>query len=256
MAGLPLWGVASAVLALVAGALVMLAVELPPAWIWWSACAALTLPVLVWFAGGPTFEQLPLIIAACALLFVVRPLQLFVEWRDLYSYFFPEDAVQSLTLLEGQEVARYVDQRLDEPLKTALARGVGACALFIVLLLVGYRLGIGGRFAGGLARVRTTARSIHPTRAIVVSLTIGLGAQMAVIARAGGPKASLEQASDQAALSDSFALFALSASPSRESSSGRRTGGRARVWSGSALGSQWLPCALSRSSRGRALAYS
>jgi oligosaccharide repeat unit polymerase len=45
--------------------------------------------------------------------------------------------------------------------------------------------------------------------AIVLPLTIGVAAQAVIIARAGGPAASLESANKQNALSDSFALYFL-----------------------------------------------
>ena len=210
VAGTPLWVVGALTTGCIVAVLLMLAAEVPLAWVWWAICVVATVPVVVWFiAHGRFFEPLPLIAAACALLFVARPLQLFLEWRDLFSYFFPSDSVESLTLLEGQEIALYVGSRLDESLETALSRGLAACALFLVVLLVGYRLGLGGRLAGGLSKLGSGV-SISAGRAIGVSLAVGIVAQVAIVARAGGPKASLESASDQAALSDSFALFMLS----------------------------------------------
>ena len=124
----------------------------PIAWLWLAVCAAATLPVAVWgFASGRFFEPLPLLASVCALLFVVRPLQLFSGWRDLYSAFSPSDPIDRMVLLDGQEMARFVSERLQEPIDSAFARATGACALFLVALLIGYRLGLGGR-AGGTAR--------------------------------------------------------------------------------------------------------
>ena len=65
--------------------------------------AAATLPVAVWgFATGRFFEPLPLLATAASLLFVVRPLQLFLGWEDLYSYFLSVDPVDRLVLLDSQ----------------------------------------------------------------------------------------------------------------------------------------------------------
>ena len=67
----------------------------------------LALAVAVWgFASGRFFEPLPLLASVCALLFVVRPLQLFSGWRDLYSAFSPSDPIDRMVLLDGQEMAR------------------------------------------------------------------------------------------------------------------------------------------------------
>jgi oligosaccharide repeat unit polymerase len=196
--------------ALVATGLVSL-LSAPVAWLWLAICAGATVPVVVWFAArGRLFEPLPLFAAISAVMFVARPLQLILEWRDLYSHFFARDPVNSLVLLETQEVALFVGQRLDGSLETAIARALGACALFLVCLLVGYRFLGGAQLARrlvGLGR-RTAPRSVSVV--VAISLAIGLAAQVAVIAKAGGPGASLESASEQKALSESFVLFLLS----------------------------------------------
>jgi oligosaccharide repeat unit polymerase len=101
-----------------------------------------------------------------------------------------------------------VSQRLAEPLATALARASGACALFLVLLLVGYRVGGALGLGRRLATIRPHSRINQPA-AIGVALAIGLAAQVAIVVRAGGPVASVETANAQAALSDSFVLFFL-----------------------------------------------
>jgi oligosaccharide repeat unit polymerase len=211
VAGLPLPLVALAVVAAVIG-LVLLAAGLPAAWILLGICALATVPVVVWsLVVGRFFEPLPVLAAVGGLMFVTRPLQLILEWRDLYSHFFPTDPVRRLVLLEGQEVALFIGDRVTEPLEHTLARSIGACALFLVMLLLGYRLGIGSRFARRLSNVRLGQAPINLRAAIGVSLAVGLVAQVAIIVRAGGPSAALEKASDQqAALSDSFVLFFLS----------------------------------------------
>jgi oligosaccharide repeat unit polymerase len=200
-----------ALLAALAAACVVSAVSAPVAWLWLAICVGATVPVVIWFAAqGRLFEPLPLLAAVCAAMFVSRPLQLILEWRDLYSHFFPRDPVQSLVLLEGQEVALFVGQSLQEPLEPALARAIGACALFLVCMLAGYCF-LGGELVGRrLSRLgrRTAPRDV--SWMVAISLAIGLAAQVAIIAKAGGPAASLRSASDQKALSESFVLFLLS----------------------------------------------
>jgi len=142
--------------------------------------------------------------------FVARPLQLILEWRELYSHFPARDPVNRLVLLETQEVARFVGEQLDESLEAALARAIGACALFVVCLLVGYRFLAGDWLGRRLSRLGRHMRPVRLFPMIALSLGIGLAAQVAIIAKAGGPAASLESASDQKALSESFVLFLLS----------------------------------------------
>ena len=80
-----------------------LLLDVPAAWGLLGVCAAATLPVAVWgFATGRFFEPLPLLATAASLLFVVRPLQLFLGWEDLYSYFLSVDPVDRLVLLDSQ----------------------------------------------------------------------------------------------------------------------------------------------------------
>ncbi len=207
----PIAAAAAAPAALVsAAAMVILIAGAPIAWLWLTVCAAATLPVAVWgFASGRFFEPLPLLASVCALLFVVRPLQLFSGWRDLYSAFSPSDPIDRMVLLDGQEMARFVSERLQEPIDSAFARATGACALFLVALLIGYRLGLGGRAAERLAVLRGPTGSLNVRAAIAASLLIGLAAQAVIIVRSDGPAASFENASEQAALSQSFALFVM-----------------------------------------------
>jgi oligosaccharide repeat unit polymerase len=195
-------------LAVALGLGILYGAGVPAPWVLLGVCAVATIPVAVWgVVQGRFLEPLPLLAAACALLFVLRPLQLMLEWRDLYSYFSPADPIQRLVLLEGQEVARFVQERIEEPLENAMTRSLGACALFLVLLLVGYRLPLGAWLARRLETVRRSPIELNTRAAVALSLGLGLLAQAAIIARAGGPSASLKGTSDQVALTDSFALF-------------------------------------------------
>jgi oligosaccharide repeat unit polymerase len=191
-------------------ALVLALLDVPAAWGLLAVCATATLPVAVWgFASGRFFEPLPLLATACALFFVLRPLQLFAGWRDLYSAFSPTDPIDRLVLLDGQEMAFFVSERLREPIDDAFARASGACALFLVALLLGYRLGLGGVAARRLATLGGPARPLNLPATIGGSLLIGLAASAVIIVRSDGPAASFENASQQEALSQSFVLFVL-----------------------------------------------
>jgi oligosaccharide repeat unit polymerase len=193
----------------VVGSLVLFA-GLPVAWLLLAVCAAVTLPVLVWALWERRyFEPLPVIAGAGLLLFVLRPLQLFTSTEDLFSYFHSSSSLDHLVNLENQEVARFVTMELDVSLESALARATGACALFLVLFVLGYSLGWGERAATWLSRRGRRGRTIDVRFAVVASLAIGIAAEMAMIARAGGPAESLSKAADQEALGGSLALNVL-----------------------------------------------
>ncbi len=191
-------------------AAVMLLAGAPVAWLWLAWCATATIPLLIWFlARGRFFEPLPILLAVAALLFVARPLQLFLGWEDLFSYLYTRDSLESLTLLETQEIALYVSGRLREPLETTFARAQGACALFLAALLVGYWMARWVPLRQKLAGLGGRTSVINERAAIACALAIGVAAQAAIIARAGGPIAALETAVEQRASSDSFVLFLL-----------------------------------------------
>jgi oligosaccharide repeat unit polymerase len=203
--------VAAIVVAASVAAGAALAAGVHPAWVLLGVCAVAAVPVVVLgLIDGRFLEPLPVIAAALVLILLTRPLQLMLEWQDLYSFFPPRDPLNSLLLLEGQEMANFVGKRLTEPLENAITRALGACALFIVLLLAGYALAVRRSLGRRLATLRGRVAPINLQAAIGGSLLVGLGAQTAVIARAGGPAASLESASKQTALSDTFVLFLLS----------------------------------------------
>jgi oligosaccharide repeat unit polymerase len=134
---------------------------------------------------------------------------LLLDWRDLYSSLLTADPIGRIVLLETQELAYYVTRRLEIPLGVGLARASAVAAIFVVSVLVGYRLVVGRWLARRLARVRGGGAPRNAPAAIAAALAIGIAAQTAIIARAGGPAASLESANEQNALSDSFVLYLL-----------------------------------------------
>jgi oligosaccharide repeat unit polymerase len=183
---------------------------MPAAWLLLSVCAAITLGVVVWaLATGRMLEPLPVVAAVSLLAFAVRPLQLFLDWPDLYSHYFPFKGAAGLVLLENQEIAYFVTNSLGEPLEPAFTRAMGACALFLSLFCLGYVLPVGARLRERISRLGERRPAMNLRAAVTIALAIGLAAQVAIIARAGGPGASLRRSVDQAALSDSFALFVL-----------------------------------------------
>lgn len=190
--------------------MVQVLLGMPVAWTLLSLCGLVTLGVTGWGLATRRFlEPLPIFATVCALMFVARPLQLFLGWRDLYSHLSPDQGAPALVLLENQEIAFYVTTELNESLEAALTRAIGVCALFLVMLCVGYLLPFGGRLAGRLDGLGQRRPEINLRVAVGVSLLVGFAAQVAIIARAGGPAASLRGAADQAVLSDSFVLFVL-----------------------------------------------
>ena len=106
-------------------------------------------------------------------------------------------------------MARFVSERLAEPLDPAFARATGACAVFLVVLLIGYRLGPGRRIAAALSALRGPDRRINVGAAVAGALIVGISAQALIVVRGDGPAAAFEYASEQTTLSESFALFLL-----------------------------------------------
>ena len=183
----------------VTGAFVLFA-GLPVAWLLLAVCAAATLPVLVWAVWERRyFEPLPVIAAACFLLFVLRPLQLFTNATDLVSYLHSTSTLDRLLHVENQEVSAWATVKLRAPLEPALTRAIGACALFLVVFLVGYCLGFGERAARWLSVRGRERPRIDVRLAVGASLAIAVAAEIVVVARAGGPVESIKTAADQTA---------------------------------------------------------
>ena len=144
-------------------AAVELALDMPAAWPLLSLCAVLSGGVVVWgLASGRALEPLPVVAAVSFLGFVVRPFQLFLSWPDLYSHYFPRRGAVGLVLLENQEVAFFVTNRLGERLEPALTRAMGVCALFLLLFCVGYALPFGTRLRRRVARLGARAPGDQP----------------------------------------------------------------------------------------------
>jgi oligosaccharide repeat unit polymerase len=183
---------------------------MPWAWTLLAVCALITGSITAWGLATRRFlEPLPVIAVVGLFIFVARPFQLFVDWRDLYSHFYPARGANGLVLLENQEIALYVTDRLREPLEPAFTRAIGACAVFLFAVSVGYVLPVARRLRSAVAHLGARRQDLNLPIAVSLSLAVGFAAQATIIARAGGPAASLESANAQSALSESFVLFLL-----------------------------------------------
>ncbi len=110
-------------------------------------------------------------IAAVALVsFIARPLQLFLNGDRPAELLHPSaNAVDSLLNTENQEIALFVTRDLKEPLEPALTRAIGVVAIFVCLVVVGYLLPWGRRWAGRLAEVGRGVASRFDVQPLVIA---------------------------------------------------------------------------------------
>lgn len=206
----------ASVLRVAAAALVVIAVVVllsgaPVAWFLLGVCAVATVVVLVpGLRGGHIVDPLVIVAGFSLVYFVIRPLQLFLTVRDLGSYIPPgADTVNDALLLEKSEIARFVTTKLPGALQPALTHAVGACALFLVMLIIGYRLPAGARLAARASRLGQDV-SIRNVRVVVVtSVVLGLLAQLAIVLKTGGVSGALNNTIKQGALKAGFAYYLL-----------------------------------------------
>ena len=119
-----------------------------------------------------------------------------LDWRDLYSHVFVHDPVRRIVLLETQEVAFYVTERIPGALGPPLARATAVCAIFTVAMLAGFRFGRVRWLEQRFKCLRGEGRRAIPPPRSAGALAIGILAQIVIVARAGGPAASIESAND------------------------------------------------------------
>lgn len=188
----------------------VLATDLPVAWLLLAITGAMLGTVVAWaWRNGRVLEPLPVLAPLSLGLFVLRPLQLFLGADDLLAFPVsspPTSAVEALRALETQEVAAFATTRLSEPLEDALTRAMLVAAAFCVFLVVGY-LALRRLPYRRVAHLDATCR--RPRRAIALCFALGLAGQVAIVARAGGPVAAAEAVRDQSTLNAGFALFVL-----------------------------------------------
>ena len=162
------------------------------------------------FYRGRLFEPLTVIAAVSLVSFTARPLQLFLSADDLKSYYFQFSALNSLLKTENQEIALFVTRDLKEPLEPALTRAMGAVTIFVCLVVVGYLLPWGRRWAGRLARVgQGVANRIDVQPAVIASLLIAAIGQIAVLVKVGGPAQAADHMLDQEVLGTGLAYQVL-----------------------------------------------
>lgn len=143
-------------------------------------------------AAGRLLEPLPLVAGVTLLAFVLRPLQLLLSEDELRLYRPPVGSVQALLEVRNQEIARFVTQQLSAPFDEVLVRGLLAVALFFVLFLAGYASRTARDLSRRAGRVAAGADALDLRPSIAVLLSLGLVAQIAVLASLGGPGAAAE----------------------------------------------------------------
>jgi hypothetical protein len=183
---------------------------LPVAWLLLAISGAVSGGALAWgLWQGRYFEPLTVLAAAGLVLFVLRPLQLFLRTDDLYSYFPPESSLDDLLYIENQEVARFVVIKMQHPLGPALTRAVAASTLFLTLFVAGYASGWLKQQRGRLAALGRRSPPVNVRAAVAGALALGIAAELVVIGRAGGPADALRGAADQTSLEGSVILNLL-----------------------------------------------
>jgi oligosaccharide repeat unit polymerase len=189
---------------------VVLATGAPVAWLLLAACAAVALAVVIPAWGqGRWLEPLPLIAAVVLFRFVMRPLQLFLESKDLLSWTPPTSALSGLLRLDQQELALYATTKLQGALEPALTRTMLACTLFVALVVVGYHLPIARRPAQRLAGVGRRAASMDVRVVVILCGVLSACGQVAIVARTGGLSNVADTQLKQQALSAGLALHVL-----------------------------------------------
>ncbi len=156
------------------------------------------------------FDPLTLIVSVMLFSLTARALQLFLNGTDLLSFYNQPNAVDSLLNTDNQEIALFVTRDLKEPLDTALTRAVGVVAIFVCLVVVGYLLPFGRRWAGSLAEVgRGVVSGFQVQPLVIVCMAIGLIGQVAILIKVGGPVEAANHMLDQEVLGTGLAYQVL-----------------------------------------------
>ena len=111
--------------------------------------------------------------------------------------------------MDTQEVSRFVTEQLVGPLEPALTRAIGACAIFMTAVTVGYLLPIGSAVGGRLAGVGRSTTRINAKLVIAACLGIGLLAQVLIIGQTGGLGAAANDLQSQKTLKAGFILYLM-----------------------------------------------
>lgn len=182
----------------------------PVAWWLLGICAVLCLVVLApaWRTGR-FLEPLPMIAAVAALMFVIRPFYLFLHSKDLLSWYPTSSPLDALIHIEHSDVALFATTRMLGSLQPALTRAIGSCVLFLAVLIAAYSLPAGKRLTGRVSRLGRRTSGLNVPASVAVSLAIGFVGQAAIVLKAGGLGATVDNQIEQRALQAGLALFIL-----------------------------------------------
>ena len=179
----------------------------PVAWWLLGICAVVTGTILVTGIKSRRFFEPLVFVAAISLVsFVVRPLQLFLNSKDLLSFTAAGSTLDSLLRLDNQEISLFATTKLGEALQPALTRTIGACALFLLVLALAYGLPAGARIARFAGRRGSWDDEVRATGVIAVCLVIGLVGQFAIVVKTGGLAKVADTQIDQSAQKAGLAL--------------------------------------------------
>jgi hypothetical protein len=199
-----------AAVALAVAGLVVLIGGAPVAWLLLALMAIVASAVAVdAVLTGRFLEPLPVIAFASLMILVLRPFQLFIGASDLLSYFPASDPVQSLLLLENQEVALFATEHVTD-IEPALTKATAAAALFVCGFALAYALPLGRLGASRISGLGRRAAAIDPRVVVPACLVIGLVAQVAIINRAGGLSNAADDLGRGTTLGSGFGLIVLS----------------------------------------------
>lgn len=192
-------------------AIVVAATGAPAAWLILGVTTTLAVAVLVpALREGRFFEPMTVIAGFVLVYFCARALQLFIEHEDLYSFFGATSAVDSLLRMDNQEIARFVTEKLREPLDPAMTRAIGACAVFMAMTMVGYYLPLGRRLGRPLGRLGASTARLDVRFVVPACLLLGLIGQIAILIKAGGIGAAAHDVQNQRTGKASYVLYILS----------------------------------------------
>lgn len=202
--------VPAAAACIVVVAIVVLATGASPAWLLLGVTATLAAAVLApALREGRYFEPMTVIAAFVLIYFCGRALQLFIQHEDLYSFFGATSAVDSLLRMDNQEIARFVTEKLGEPLDPAMTRAMGACAVFMAAIIVGYYVPLGRRLGSRLGHIGARTAGLDVRLVVPVCLLLGLVGQVAILAKTGGLGAAANDLQNQRTGRAGYMLYIL-----------------------------------------------
>jgi oligosaccharide repeat unit polymerase len=166
----------------------------PVAWLLLGFCGVTSAATLaIQLRHARFFEPLTVITAFALVSLVARALQLFIGAKDLLSFYPTGDPTDQYLRLETSETAQFVTQLLKEPLEPALTKAIGAVAIFVALVVVGYLLPWGPGLGERLGRVgRRVGRPPNVRALVLVCLAIAALGQTSLLIKVGGPGEALD----------------------------------------------------------------